>query len=386
MMRFRDPRNLKGLAGLFLAAAVALAMGGIAPAAENPAPDAGEKIRVACLGDSITEGSGYADALQNLLGNRFVVRNFGLGGTTMLSKGDKPYVKAGKYQAAKDFQPHAAILMFGTNDTKPQNYAHIAEFAADCRRLIEELQALPTHPKVFLCKPVPVYGKGNYGIDEGRLREGVLPAIEQVAKEKGLPMIDMYAALSGKPELFKDNIHPTGGQAFMARAALAVIRREMPRAPVTDNLVANPGIESGLEPWSSRGGQVAVVSELVKSGSKALKITGRTAGWHGPGQDVLAAVAKKGRGTYNVRASVRLADGAKPGNAKVILMTTDDSGVHYLGTRDRTLAPGEWVDFDDDVYVSWTGTLKGAFLYIEAPGAADADFVVDDFGLSSPQR
>lgn len=52
---------------------------------------ANEATRVACLGDSITAGArvdaarqSYPARLQNLLGDEFDVRNFGLGSATLI--------------------------------------------------------------------------------------------------------------------------------------------------------------------------------------------------------------------------------------------------------------------------------------------------------------
>ncbi len=370
--------------GQIMAATVYKALTGKdAPVKTQPPPP--EQMRVACIGDSITEGSGYAGELQEVLGNRYIVRNLGVSGSTLLSKGDKPYIRQSKYLAAKDFKPHIAIIMLGTNDTKPHNYAHIKDFAGELTAMVDELSKLESKPKVFLCKPVPVYGQGAFGIDNGRLLEGVIPAIERVATDKDLPLIDMYATMSNKPELFKDNVHPLGGGRMMAAAAISSLRANLAPRPVMGNLVANPGIEAGMKPWITRGGTLAVVSEPVRSGAKALRLSGRKSDWQGPAQDVKAALAAKGEGYYNVRASVRLAQepaGAKPARAKVIVMTSDDDGMHYLGGHDMPISAGDWADIDDDVHVSWRGALKSALLYIQTGGAPEADIVVDDLALS----
>ena len=53
-----------------------------------------DPIRVACLGDSITAGArvdaatqSYPARLQELLGDNFEVRNFGIGGATLIKAG-----------------------------------------------------------------------------------------------------------------------------------------------------------------------------------------------------------------------------------------------------------------------------------------------------------
>jgi len=359
-----------------------LALVAFAPAAIGEAP-AADKVRVACVGDSITQGSGYPAELGKLLGPGYEVMNFGVASTTLLSKGERPYVKEKAYGQALAFLPHVVVIMLGTNDTKPQNYKYIAEFEADLKAMIGELSALQPRPRIILAKPVPVYREGNFGIDNGRLVAGVIPAIEKVARENKLPIVDMHKALSDKPDLFKDNVHPIGAGGLMARTVLAVLRAEIPVRPVRGNLVRNPGFEDGPEPWTTRGGKIEIVTDPVRSGAKALRNTGRTANWHGPGQDVKPALAEKGKGWYNVRASVRLGAGAKPARAQVIVMVSDAGGTRYLGTRDRTATADEWADFDDDVYVSWTGDLKGALLYVQLNGSADADVIADDFALSA---
>ena len=55
--------------------------------------------------------------------------------------------------------------------------------------------------------PVPVY-QTRWGINEKDLTEGVIPAIKATAKEMNCTIIDLYAALSDKPEMFPDKIHP----------------------------------------------------------------------------------------------------------------------------------------------------------------------------------
>ena len=90
-----------GLRSLFLVSAFsALSLAeppAAAPAAPVPMQGFKEPIRVACVGDSITEGAGasggnsYPSQLGKMLGEKWTVGNFGVSGTTMLKKGDSPY-------------------------------------------------------------------------------------------------------------------------------------------------------------------------------------------------------------------------------------------------------------------------------------------------------
>lgn len=188
-------------------------------------------VKVACIGNSITYGSGIADRprdsypsqLARMLGEKWEVRNFGVGGRTMLKKGDFPYWNEDAYTQAKAFLPDVVIIKLGTNDTKPQNWKYFGEFLADYRVMVKELMALSSHPKIYLCKPVPVYAS-RWGINDSILVHGVIPAVEKLAKEENLPVIDLFTALSVKENLFPDQIHPNAeGAGLMAKAIYKVL-------------------------------------------------------------------------------------------------------------------------------------------------------------------
>jgi len=190
---------------------------------------AAEPIKVACVGDSITQGAGaksgqsYPSQLQALLGDGYKVGNFGVSGRTLLKKGDFPYWKEKKYQDALAMEPAIVIIMLGTNDTKPQNWKHEAEFDADYRELVKSFQALKSKPKVFVCRPVPVPGQGNYGINEENIQKEI-PRVDALARELGCGVIDMHAALAKFPEMLPDRVHPnTAGAGEMAKAAAKAI-------------------------------------------------------------------------------------------------------------------------------------------------------------------
>ncbi|MBI3877786.1 MAG: hypothetical protein HY300_17805 [Verrucomicrobia bacterium] len=189
---------------------------------------ADKPVRVACVGDSITFGAGveqreknnYPKVLGDLLGDKYEVRNFGRSGATLLKKGDLPYWKTPEFKNATEFAPDIVVIKLGTNDSKPQNWAHKEDFAADARALVEHFQALPCKPRVFVCLPVPVY-QDKWGINEPIVKGEVIPTLQKVAKEMSLPTIDLYTALSGKAEMFPDKIHPNAAGAKVLAEAVA---------------------------------------------------------------------------------------------------------------------------------------------------------------------
>jgi lysophospholipase L1-like esterase len=108
---------------------------------------------VACVGDSITYGSGIADRthdsypaqLERMLKEfdpAWEVENFGVSGATLLSKGDRPYIRESAYQNALASHPDIVIIKLGTNDSKPQNWAHADEYVSDYIAMIEAFRRL----------------------------------------------------------------------------------------------------------------------------------------------------------------------------------------------------------------------------------------------------
>jgi len=183
-------------------------------------------VRVACIGDSITYGSGIEDrenqsypaVLQNLLGDGYEVRNFGYSARVMLLDGDYPFMKEGMYQEAKDFLPDIVTIMLGTNDSKPHNWKHGDKFYHDYLLMVDELRRLPSHPTIYLCLP-PKAAKDNYGICDSTIVSGVIPEVKKVADYRWLDIIDTYSTLANNPEKFPDGIHPNPeGAAMLAEA------------------------------------------------------------------------------------------------------------------------------------------------------------------------
>ena len=194
-------------------------------------------VKVACVGDSITQGSGagpgksYPAQLQALLGDKWQVGNFGVSGRTLLKKGDFPYWKEKKYQEALKFEPDVVIIMLGTNDTKPQNFEHEKEFSDDYAELVNSFQGLASEPRVYVCRPCPVPDPGNFKINDKNLRV-YMKKIDALAKELDLGVIDMHKALEDKPKLLPDRVHPNAeGAGEMAKAAFEVLTgKKAPKA------------------------------------------------------------------------------------------------------------------------------------------------------------
>lgn len=184
-----------------------------------------ETIRVACIGDSITFGSGINNRLRNsypaqlgkMLGEKWQVRNFGVGGATLLKKGDKPYWKQMAFEDVLAFNPHVVVIKLGSNDTKPQNWKFKDEFVGDYAAMIDRFEALPSKPRVWICYPAPAYPE-RWGISDARIKNEVIPRIAELARRKHVSIINLYTPLSGSPGLFPDQIHPNAEGAHVIAA------------------------------------------------------------------------------------------------------------------------------------------------------------------------
>ncbi|MFZ4763482.1 MAG: GDSL-type esterase/lipase family protein, partial [Roseimicrobium sp.] len=156
------------------------------------------KIKVACVGDSITAGARLKDPLKAypaqlgaLLGEKYEVKNFGNSGSTMLDEGNKPYKKQKSFADAIAFVPDIVVIKLGTNDSKPLNWEKKEGFAASAKALVAAFQKANAQVKVYLCYPVPVIAQGNFGIRNEIVKPEIIPLLQQVATEMKLEVIDL---------------------------------------------------------------------------------------------------------------------------------------------------------------------------------------------------
>jgi acetyl esterase/lipase/lysophospholipase L1-like esterase len=197
-----------------------------------PRPDA---VRVACIGNSITDGygiemcsvNGYPAQLQKLLGEGYNVRNFGRCSRTLLNKGDHPYMNEEAWQMALDFNPNIVVVKLGTNDSKPENWQYGSEFEDDLQQMVSRLKSLPSNPKIYLATPIPAF-KPTWNINDSVINDAIIPVIRKVAKRNHLEVIDLHAQFKDNEgnQMLDDGIHPNAaGAAQMARIVSDALRK-----------------------------------------------------------------------------------------------------------------------------------------------------------------
>ena len=195
-----------------------------------------EAVRVACIGNSITDGfgidmasqRGYPAQLQQLLGNDYHVKNFGVSGRTMLNKGDLPYQNELAWRDALAFRPDIVIIKLGTNDSKPENWQYNKGFKDDLQQMVDALQANKNNPRIFLCTPIPAF-KPTWNINDSVIVHGITPVINKVAKKNKLQVIDLHTLYANDGDkMIDDGIHPDAkGARRMAEIIAEQLKKEI---------------------------------------------------------------------------------------------------------------------------------------------------------------
>lgn len=181
-----------------------------------------KEIKVAVVGDSITEGYGlsnksknaYPVMLDNILGSNYSVLNCGRSSTTVQKQGDVSYWNCGEFYNVFAFEPDIIIIKLGTNDVRPRmdgkqgtNWNDV-NFSKDYQAMLDTFNTINTKPKIFLCLPTPIYKNPfNWNDGDSSLRASVVPAVKKIAEVNNLPVIDLYTQMSSQPENFLDGIH-----------------------------------------------------------------------------------------------------------------------------------------------------------------------------------
>ena len=168
-----------------------------------------DRIRVACVGDSLTQLTSYPDTLLSKLGDDYDLYNFGVVGTTVSLASGAAYMDTDAFQSALAFNPDVVVIMLGTNDAQSNLFQYNTTFVDDYITLIEAFQSRPSSPKILLVQPPPVFSDQSGRISPKYFEETILPGIKQVAIQTNLPLVDTYSLLINYPEYFPDGIHPT---------------------------------------------------------------------------------------------------------------------------------------------------------------------------------
>lgn len=198
-------------------------------------------IKVACVGNSITDGAGidmaeikgYPAVLSRRLGAAYTVKNFGVSGRTMCNSGNRPYMAEEAWRDCQGWNPDIVVIKLGTNDTKTINWEGKAEkdFTPCLQAMVDTLRALPKAPRIVLCTPIPAFQE-EWTIRDSVIVTGVIPQLEAFAKENNLELIDLHTPFLdavNQKLMTSDKIHPNDkGAQEMAKIIADQLRKDPP--------------------------------------------------------------------------------------------------------------------------------------------------------------
>lgn len=309
------------------AAAVALLLGASSARAAD---------HVACVGDSITAGSGYPAALQSLLGASYAVENDGHSGATLLKNGDLPYTSVAAYGTSKAWAAGGAdvVIQLGTNDSKPGNWANKAAFQADCEALVDQYRTAGA-ARVWINLIPPAFANACCTISGATVKDEILPLLRQCAANKGASTIDVYSALLPHPEYFADGVHPNAtGAALIA----STVRDALVKRPTVT--VAAEGTTFTATPAAAYGKveNVELLEGTTSRGKKTAAPWTFTVTGLAPGSHTLRAVVTEtgGRAASSSDVTVLVAEPPAPPDAST--PSAPDASAVEAGTPDA--APG----------------------------------------------
>ena len=244
------------------------------------------KIKVACVGNSITYGTGIANRevdsypaqLQRLLGEDYEVGNFGRPGATLLNHGHKPYTKQPEFHPALDFKGDIVVIHLGINDTDPRNWPNYRdEFISDYCALIDSFRLANPKARIIIAQLTPISNR-HHRFQSGTRDwlEEIQQVIPLVAKARNTELIDFHTPLYNRPDLFPDGLHPNPeGAGIMAKTVFQQITGnygglQMPQI-YSDNMVLQRDIPLKIKGLADADEEVKVQIDGQTARAKAGK-------------------------------------------------------------------------------------------------------------------
>ena len=231
------------------------------------------KIKVACVGNSITYGTGIKDRehfsypvqLQKMLGDKYEVGNFGKPGATLLNHGHRPYMKQEEFRQAMAFKGDIAVIHLGINDTDPRNWPNYRdEFVKDYLTLMDSLRSANPKVRFILACMTPIADRHPRFMSGTKCwHDEIQDAIKTVARVSGAELIDFHAPLYPYPNLLPDAIHPNPeGAGILAKTVYGGITGDYGGLQLpciyTDNMVLQRDTPLDIHGTANAGEKVTV--------------------------------------------------------------------------------------------------------------------------------
>ena len=174
--------------------------------------------KILAIGDSITEGtnvSSYPNDLQELVGDKMEVINFGVSGSSAQDSAEFPYRSTDSYQhSLNQDNVKDIIIMFGTNDTSLNSWHNREAFKEGYVDLVDDYIDKYPNSNIYLCTISQAFyleghapGVAEYGIQPDNVVI-VNEVINEVANELNLTVIDVFSLTNANNRwFFDDGIH-----------------------------------------------------------------------------------------------------------------------------------------------------------------------------------
>ncbi|MCQ2302866.1 MAG: GDSL-type esterase/lipase family protein [Bacteroidales bacterium] len=276
-----------------------------------------QPVKVACVGNSVTFGYGlenpekesYPVQLQQLLGENYLVKNFGKSGATLLRKGHRPYNEQEEYKNAIAFAGDIVVIHLGLNDTDPRDWPNYGDdFIKDYMALIQDFRTANPNCKIYICRMTPI------GHNHWRFKSGtrdwywkIQHCIEVVTEQTDCQLIDLQEILYHRPDLFPDALHPTKeGAGIIARQVYQAITGDFGGLQMpdfySDNMVLQRDIPLTISGKANAGDQISVLlRQPEKRKAKEIQTQLATAGNDGRWSVTLNPMAAGTNYTLTVR-------------------------------------------------------------------------------------
>lgn len=144
------------------------------------------------------------------------------------------------------------------------------------------------------------------------------------------------------------------------------------------NLLVNPDFESGILPWGSSLCSISITND-ANSGNNALLVSSRTGLNSVAYQDITSILTINGMGGYRLSAFGKLATGVD--NAYIEIFLTESTGGRSYIIPSTTLNSTSYKKMMGTVYLTWSGTLVNASLYVKTMTSYPILYL-DDFHVS----
>lgn len=181
---------------------------------ESPGAKRNEPIRVACLGASNTRGyqlprldeNCYPGQLKTIMGEGYLVENFGVGGSCALKYGRIPYWKTKAFKDVQQFKPDILVFDFGGNDFLREDQDQWHRFIPDYVDLIKTCSRANRKARIIVLCPIALYNDPTGSA--AHFASMLKPLLVTVASQTGAETLDVYTPLKDDKLNFNyDQVH-----------------------------------------------------------------------------------------------------------------------------------------------------------------------------------